>query len=111
MGTGRALLIASGVALGIFVLVAVIGLLISGKETGGGRTTGRITRNQIDETAMAAIRDAGHPCDDVVSSTRLSDGSIRALCSNGEVYRVARLFGELTAMKCSTAVRLGITGC
>jgi hypothetical protein len=36
--------------------------------------------------ATAAIEDADHPCGAVLDAIRLSDGSIRAVCSNGEAY-------------------------
>ena len=36
--------------------------------------------------ATAAIQDTAHPCGAVLDAIRLSDGSIRAVCSNGEAY-------------------------
>ena len=41
--------------------------------------------------ATAAIEDAAHPCGAVLDAIRLSDGSIRAVCSNGEAYLVSSL--------------------
>ncbi len=41
--------------------------------------------------ATAAIKDADHPCGAVLDAIRLSDGSIRAVCSNGEAYLVFSL--------------------
>ncbi len=41
--------------------------------------------------ATAAIQDADHPCGAVLDAIRLSDGSIRAVCSNGEAYLVFSL--------------------
>lgn len=51
-------------------------------------------------------------CRLVIQALRLGDGSIRARCSNGEVFRVARVdpVGPV-AMRCSAAVTLGIGGC
>src|SRR5229473_2411123 len=37
------------------------------------------------------ISDAEHPCPTLRSAVRLSDGSIRAVCSNGETYRLSTL--------------------
>ena len=41
--------------------------------------------------ATAAIKNADHPCGAVLDAIRLSDGSIRAVCSNGEAYLVFSL--------------------
>jgi hypothetical protein len=41
--------------------------------------------------ATAAIKDTDHPCGAVLDAIRLSDGSIRAVCSNGEAYLVFSL--------------------
>ena len=41
--------------------------------------------------ATAAIKDTDHPCGAVLDAIRLSDGSIRAVCSNGEAYLVSSL--------------------
>jgi hypothetical protein len=41
--------------------------------------------------AIAAIKDTDHPCGAVLDAIRLSDGSIRAVCSNGEAYLVFSL--------------------
>jgi hypothetical protein len=61
--------------------------------------------------ASAAIKEADHPCGRVLDAIRLNDGSIRAVCSNGEAYRVFIAQGILVAMKCSAAARLGVSGC
>jgi len=61
--------------------------------------------------AAAAIRDADHPCVTVLVAVRLADGSIRAVCSNGEVYRIFTVQGKVVAMKCSAAAKLGVSGC
>jgi len=41
--------------------------------------------------ATAAMKDADYPCGAVLDATRLSDGSIRAVCSKGEAYLVFSL--------------------
>jgi len=41
--------------------------------------------------ATAAMKDADRPCGAVLDAIRLSDGSIRAVCSNGEAYQVFSL--------------------
>ncbi len=41
--------------------------------------------------ATAAMKDSDHPCGAVLDAIRLSDGSIRAVCSNGEAYLVFSL--------------------
>lgn len=63
--------------------------------------------------AVSAIRSAEHPCGKVVSASRLRDGGIRALCSNGEAYRVMRVKGiaETVALKCSAVAKLAVSGC
>lgn len=63
--------------------------------------------------AGSAILAAEHPCGKVASASRLRDGTIRALCSNGEAYRVMRVKGmaETVALKCSAAAKLGISDC
>lgn len=61
--------------------------------------------------ATRAIREADHPCPVVLAAQRVSDGSVRAACSNGEIYRVMKFRGEWLAMKCSAAERLGVSGC
>ncbi len=77
-------------------------------------TTSPATANPASEEmqiAIRAIRDADHPCPAVVGAQRVSDGSVRAVCTNGEIYRVSRLQGKYIAMRCSAAERMGITGC
>jgi hypothetical protein len=39
--------------------------------------------------AIAAMKNSDHPCGAVLDAFRLSDGSIRAVCSNGEAYLVS----------------------
>lgn len=61
--------------------------------------------------ATRVIREADHPCPTVLTAVKLSDGSLRAACSNGEIYRIMSLRGQWVAMKCSAAQRLGVDGC
>lgn len=60
--------------------------------------------------AQKSIRDNfdENDCPLVVEARRFGDGSIRALCNNGETYRV---FGSHYAMRCSAVAALGIHGC
>lgn len=68
-------------------------------------------RSEEVRVATRAIREADHPCPVVLAAQRLSDGSVRAACSNGEIYRVIMLRGDWLAMRCSAAERLGVSGC
>jgi hypothetical protein len=47
-------------------------------------------------------------CSLVVEAHRLGDGSIRAKCNNGEIFRI---IGENIAMRCSVAAGAGVSGC
>jgi hypothetical protein len=51
-------------------------------------------------------------CPLVTIAQRFGDGSIKAVCTNGETYRVFTVpkVGSV-AMKCSAVIQLGITGC
>jgi hypothetical protein len=46
-------------------------------------------------------------CPSVTQAKRLKDGSVYAICSNGERFRV---YGKIS-MKCSAAEKLGVAGC
>lgn len=70
-----------------------------------------VVPNEEMRLASRAINQAEHPCPAVVAAVRLSDGSLRAVCSNSEIYRVMMFKGEWLAMKCSAAERLGVQGC
>jgi len=61
--------------------------------------------------ATRVIRAAEHPCPLVAAAVRLSDGSVRAVCSNSEIYRVMQVRGEWVALRCSAAERAGVKGC
>jgi hypothetical protein len=62
--------------------------------------------------AGVAIGKAEHPCGHVVTAERLGDGSIAAICSNREDFRITRIAAVGTvAMRCSEVRRMGIKGC
>ena len=52
-------------------------------------------------------------CPQITGATRLADGSIKALCSNGETFRVfyVRNIQKNIAMRCSVLAALGIPEC
>lgn len=70
-----------------------------------------VVPNEEMRVAARAIRTAEHPCGTVAAAVRLSDGSIKAVCSNEEIYRVMLVRGEWFALRCSAALRYGIQGC
>lgn len=70
-----------------------------------------VVPNEEMRLAARVIREAEHPCGTVAAAVRLSDGSVRAVCSNSEIYRVMSVRGEWIALKCSAAQRLGVQGC
>lgn len=70
-----------------------------------------VVPNEEMRLATRVIRQTEHPCGTVAAAVRLSDGSVRAVCANGEVYRVFPLRGEWLAMKCSAVQRIGVEGC
>jgi hypothetical protein len=72
---------------------------------------GPAPKGPAEQVAMAAIKDAGHPCGTIVRAARTDSGGIRAVCSNGEAYRVFTVDGRLVSMKCSAAAKLGVSGC
>jgi len=73
--------------------------------------TGPAPAGKPETVALAAIKAAEHPCPKVVSAERLKDGAVRAVCSNGESFRVFGFQGEVVAMNCSAARKLGVAGC
>jgi hypothetical protein len=83
---------------------------------GGAVSAGSAPKTVSDTSADASlaervIREADHPCPVVLAARRLSDGSLRAACSNGEIYRIMSLGSRWLAMRCSAAQRLGVDGC
>jgi hypothetical protein len=67
------------------------------------------------QIATDAVREAGHPCRKVIDAARLTDGTIRAKCSGGQVYRIFAVIQDnrrvLLALNWHAAKELGITGC
>lgn len=67
------------------------------------------------EVARRAINENGRVCGALTSATALNDGTIRAVCSNGQSYRVFAVEKDaqvvLLAMDCEAARRLGVSGC
>jgi hypothetical protein len=90
-------------------LTLVLALLSPGAAH--GQTVGQAPRGDATAVAVAAIKAAEHPCGRVTGASRMTDGSVRATCSNGETYRIGTLKGELFALRCSAARRMGIEGC
>jgi hypothetical protein len=74
-------------------------------------TIGAAPKGSATQVAAAAIKDADHPCGRVVQAMRRDSGDIRAICSNGEAYRVFAIEGRTVALRCSAAARLGVSGC
>jgi hypothetical protein len=50
-------------------------------------------------------------CPFVTGATKLDDGSINALCQNGERFRVFTYMLRPIAMRCSVAEATGVEGC
>ena len=50
-------------------------------------------------------------CPHVVKAERLGDGSIRATCNNGGIFRVLTVRSGPLAIRCSAVVRMGADGC
>jgi hypothetical protein len=96
----RRLLLALGVA------VLVVGLPAAAQIK-----TGPAPAGEPKTVAATAIQEADHPCGRVLDAYRLQDGSIKAVCSNRETYRVFVVQGMTVAMKCSAAAQLGVSGC
>ena len=66
-----------------------------------------------DAVALMVILDNfdSRDCPKVVKAGRDSDGSIKAICSSGEEFRIFTLKGKSLAMKCSAVKAMGINGC
>jgi len=112
------------------IFLVIIGLIVMGSIMNGissstktptttGSTSSAVTTPPVKETreglliAAEAIRYADHPCPRVTTAVELQDGSIRAICSNNETYRIMTktVNGKRLAMRCSAGARLGVTGC
>lgn len=64
------------------------------------------------EWATVAIRGfSGHECGEVVEATRLPDGTIRAKCRSGELFRIAVMDEAPIAVRCAEAAKHGFEDC
>ena len=54
---------------------------------------------------------SGHECGSVVEAKRLADGTIRAKCDNGEVFRIAFMDGEPFVVNRLATEKHGIENC
>jgi hypothetical protein len=61
--------------------------------------------------ATQVLVNAKHPCPKIKAAQRNSDGTISALCTNNEDYRLFSLDGKPIAMRCSVIREMGIGGC
>jgi hypothetical protein len=81
------------VAFGLLGWIAILGLvgisLPPGPSIAEGPAENPASQGTPKSIATAALRDSDHPCGAVLDAFRLSDGSIRAVCSNGEAYLVS----------------------
>ena len=97
-----------------FAAALTIGLLAVSSVVTGAQVTisGPAPEGPPEAVATAAIRQTTHPCGAVIEATRLKNGTIRAVCSNGEAYRVMTMNGHVVTISCSFGEKkLGISGC
>jgi hypothetical protein len=73
--------------------------------------TGPAPPGEAKAVAIRAIADAAHPCPKVKSATRNSDGSVSAVCSNKEDYRIFTANSKVLVMRCRVVRKMGIKGC
>src|SRR5690242_20844460 len=109
------------------IAIALIVPLVSALLGKGGRFTQillvlcgllLLTGEAIAEDAKEAARTAiarnfdFEDCPAVAEATKMLDGSIDALCTNGETFRIGTVgpFPDV-AMRCSAVAAHGITGC
>ena len=76
-----------------------------------GQNVGAAPAGDSKVVAMEAINEAKHACPKIISAKRWSNGSITAVCSNGEDYRIFTINRESVAMKCSAARAIGVKSC
>lgn len=108
------------VVLALFVLAGMIGGTVKTPGSMKSETTAP-TRVQLGPApegsdamvAQEAILDnfSKDDCSLVIDAKRFGDGSIRATCNTGEVFRIFTLNGKAMAMRCSALKRLGLEGC
>ena len=64
------------------------------------------------EWATVAIRGfSEHECGEVVEAKRLPDGTIRAKCRSGELFRIAFINEAPIAVRCADAEKHGFEAC
>jgi hypothetical protein len=103
----------TGVAMGsgrIAILVFVAAVLWP-PAAAQAQQLGPAPEGEPSRIAFQAIRGAGFSCGGHPEARRLSDGTIRATCLNGETFRIFTARGQLMALSCSAAARQGIAGC
>lgn len=61
--------------------------------------------------AARAMSRAGQSCSHLASAVRLEDGSIQAMCADGERYRIATVNGVEVSLHCTRARAVGIANC
>lgn len=88
-----------------------IALLAFASSAALAQTIGPAPSGDPKAVASRAIADAEHPCPKVKAATRNSDGSVSAVCSNKEDYRVFSIDGKAITMRCSAARKMGVSGC
>lgn len=94
------------------VMAAVIGSLLLSSMSSFGQTVGPAPDGEPTVAAQRIIRENFDPpdCPLVYQALRLGDGSIKALCTNKETYRIFSVDGKYLAMRCSAVNHLGV-GC
>jgi hypothetical protein len=90
-------------ALGFYILSLPINTL--------AHTVGSAPSGEPVQVATIAISGAEHPCPKVKKAQRNSDGSISAICSNKEDYRIFTIDNKSIVMRCSVIRKLGVNGC
>jgi len=95
-------------------VVLVVGLAAAVSSQAHAQVTGPAPAGNATEVALRIIRENFDPpdCPSVVNAIRLRDGSIKALCSNKQTFRVFSIrppgpTGNY-AMRCSAVLKLGI---
>jgi hypothetical protein len=61
--------------------------------------------------AARAMSRAGQSCPHLASAVRLEDGSIQAMCADGERYRITTVNGVEVSLHCARARAMGISNC
>ena len=80
------------VVFGLLGWIAMFGLVTSlppEPRTAAGTAENPAPHGAPKSIAIAAMKDSHHPCGAVLDAFRLSDGTIRAVCSNGQEYLVS----------------------